>query len=178
MVSLRLHPRLQDRIDPLDVVQEVYLEAFKRLPGYLRERKLPFFLWLRWLTGNKLLDLHRHHLDAQARDPRREVSLFKGRAPGATSQLLAIHLMSKLTTPTRAARRAETKQRLEEALNRMDPTDREVLSLRHFEGLNNAETAEELDIKESAASKRYIRALKRLKGILAVMPGGLEGVEP
>ena len=66
--------------------------------------------------------------------------------------------------------------RLQEALNTLDPVDREVLALRHFEQLTAAETARVLSISEEAAAKRYIRALKRLKQILARMPGGLEGL--
>lgn len=56
----------------------------------------------------------------------------------------------------------------------MDPTDREVLALRHFEQLTNSEAAVVLQIKEAAAGKRYLRALGRLREILAKLPGGME----
>lgn len=88
----------------------------------------------------------------------------------------ATQLVGHRTSPSEAAVRAEMKVRVQEALNSMEPLDREVLMLRHFEQLSNAETAEVLGIEESAASKRFIRAIKRLKEILAAMPGGIEGM--
>lgn len=173
MVALRLDHRLQGRIDPSDVIQEAYLEASRRLADYLKKPTMAFFLWLRFLTGQKLLELHRHHLGAQARDAGREVSLYRGSLPETTSAALAAQLLGHLTRPSEAAIRAETKIRLQEALNRMEPLEREVLALRHFEHLSNAEAAQVLRIRESAASKRYIRALKRLKDILTSNPGGI-----
>jgi RNA polymerase sigma-70 factor (ECF subfamily) len=171
MVRLRLDPRLQGRVDPSDVLQEAFLEAAQRLADYLRDPRMPFFLWLRFLTGQKLLTLRRRHLGAEARDAGREVSLHQGAMPEASSACLAAQLMGKITAPLQAAIRAELKVRLQDALNSMDPLDREVLALRHFEHLNNTETAEVLGITPSGASSRYLRALKRLKDILGNMPG-------
>jgi RNA polymerase sigma-70 factor, ECF subfamily len=176
MVALRMDRRLQGRIDPSDVIQEACLEASNRFSEYLKKPTMPFFLWLRFLTGQKLLELHRIHLKAQVRDIGREVSLYHGSLPETTSAALAAHLMGHLTRPSEAAIRAEMKIRLQEALNSMGALDREVLALRHFEHLTNAETARVLNIQEAAASKRYIRALKRLKEILSSMPGGLGGM--
>jgi len=76
-------------------------------------------------------------------------------------------LLGRLTTASQAAIRVETQLQVQEALNSMDPIDREVLALRHFEMLSNEETAQVLGLKKTAASNRYIRALKRLKTILA-----------
>ncbi len=176
MVKLRLDPRVQGRVDPSDVVQEAYLEVCKRLADYLRDPALPFFLWLRLMTGQKLTLAHRQHLGVQARDAGREVSLFRGALPAASSAALAAQLLGKLTTPSQAAMKAELKIRLQEALNSMDAMDREVLTLRHFEQLSNAETALVLGLKETAACNRYVRALERLRGILGAMPGGLGGL--
>jgi RNA polymerase sigma-70 factor (ECF subfamily) len=173
MVAFRLDQRLQGRIDPSDVIQEAYLEASKHLADYLREPALPFFLWLRGIAGNKLRELHRHHLGTQMRDAGREVSIYRGTMPETTSAALAAQLMGHETRPSEAAVRAEIKVRLQEALNSMDPLDREVLALRHFEQLSPAETAQVLGIKEKAAGMRYVRALKRLKDILTSLPGGL-----
>src|SRR5205807_7053267 len=124
----------------------------------------------------RLLKLHRHHLGTQMRDAGREVSLYRGALPAASSAALAAQLLGRHTSPTQAAVRAERLLRLQEALNSLDPIDREVLSLRHFEELNRAETAQVLGIEESAAAKRYVRAMKRLTDILAALPGGLEGL--
>ena len=174
MVALRLDHRLKGRIDPSDVLQEAFLQAAQGLPKYLELRERPFFLWLRWLTGMSLQGLHRRHLGIQARDAGREVQLLDRPLPQASSAALAAQLLGRDTRPSVAAIRDERKRRLQEALNTMDPIDREVLVLRHFEDLNNAEVARELGLQESAASKRYIRALRKLKEILASLPGGIE----
>jgi RNA polymerase sigma-70 factor (ECF subfamily) len=174
MIAFRLDPRLQGRIDPDDVIQEVHLAAFQHLADYLERPAMPFFLWLRGIAGNKLLEIHRYHLGTPMRDARREVSLYRGALPGATSVALAAQLLGHQTRPSEAAVRAEAKIRLQEALNGMDPVDREVLALRHFEQLTNLEAARVLQIKEAAAGKRYLRALERLREILASLPGGPE----
>jgi len=176
MVELRLDRRLLARIDASDVIQDSYLQVAQRLEEYLKDPKLPLFLWLRLVVGERLTTLHRHHLGTHMRDAGLEVSLYRGALPAASSAALAAQLLGQHTSPTEAAVRAERLLRIQEALNSLEPIDREVLSLRHFEQLNRAETAQALGIEESAAGKRYIRALKRLKGVLAEMPGGLEGL--
>jgi RNA polymerase sigma-70 factor (ECF subfamily) len=176
MVEMRLDTRLQGRLDASDVVQEAYVEVAGRLVEYLSDPKIPLFLWLRLVVGERLMKLHRHHLGTQMRDAGREVSLYRGALPAASSQALAAQLLGRFTSPTQAAVRAERILRVQEALNALEPVDREVLSLRHFEELTAAETAVVLGIEESAAAKRYFRALKRLKETLASMPGGQEGV--
>lgn len=166
MVQFRVDRRLQGRFDPSDVVQEACLEATKRLDSYLAKPDIPFFLWLRLLVGEQLTTLHRRHLGVQQRDATREVSLFDGPIPAASSAAIAAQLMGDFTSPSVAAIRAERALRLQEALNEMDPIDREVLCLRHFEHLSRAETAQVLEIQEAAAAQRYVRALKRLKALL------------
>jgi len=173
MIRLRLDPRLRSRLDDSDVVQEVYLAAHRRMPEYLRDPKIPFFLWLRLLTGQQLIDLHRSHLGVQARDIRREIPIPFGAMPEATSAALAAQLIGKLTTPSQKVARAEMLMRVQEALESLEPMDREILVLRHFEQLSNAEAAEELGIQTAAASQRYVRALMRLRKALAKLPGGL-----
>jgi RNA polymerase sigma-70 factor (ECF subfamily) len=171
MVHLRLDRRLQGRLDPEDVLQEAFLVLTKRFKEYQLNPVMPFFLWLRQLTGQKLIDLHRQHLGARMRDASQEVSLHRGALPQASSASLAAQLLGRLTSASRAAIRAETQVRVQDAINSMDPVDREVLTLRNFEMLSNEETAAVLGIKRSAASKRHILALKRLKKILDGFPG-------
>jgi RNA polymerase sigma-70 factor (ECF subfamily) len=132
---------------------------------------MPFYLWLRFLTGQRLQLLHRHHLGVQMRDAGREVSLHRGAMPQATSVSLAAQLLGRFTSVTQAVQRAEMQVILQEAINAMDPFDREILALRHFEELSNAETAEVLGIKATTASTRHIRALKRLRETLLKTPG-------
>jgi RNA polymerase sigma-70 factor (ECF subfamily) len=169
MVAFRLDQRLQGRIDPSDVLQDAYLEAWRDLDAYLRLPAMPFFLWLRGIAGNKLRELHRHHLGTRMRDPRREVSIYDGALPETTTTALATELLANLTRASEEAIRLEIKARLQDALNTMDPLDREVLALRHFEQLSPAETAQVLGIKEKAAGMRYVRALRRLKQILSTL---------
>ena len=163
MVALRLDPRLRGRVDPSDVLQETYFDAARRLPAYLAEPPLPFFLWLRQLAGTHLAKAHRSHLGTRGRDVRREVALGGG-VPEASSAALADGLLGRDARPSEAAVRAELRDRLTAAIDRLDPVDREVLALRHFEQLSNAEVAAVLGLTVAAASKRYVRALERLRG--------------
>jgi RNA polymerase sigma-70 factor (ECF subfamily) len=173
MVAVRLDRRLQGRVDPSDVIQDAHIEAMTRLPEYLRQPTLPFFLWLRLIVGQRLMLLHRRHLGTQARDACREIGLYHGALPEATSAALAARLLGHLTRPSEAAVRTERKIRVQTALNAMDALDREILALRHFEQLSNGEVAQALGLSASAASKRYVRAVHRLREILAAGPGEL-----
>jgi RNA polymerase sigma-70 factor (ECF subfamily) len=174
MVALRMDPRLQGRIDPSDVIQESYIDAARRLPEYVKNPPMPFFVWLRWLVGQRLMEQHRRHLGAQVRDVSREISLYHGAFPEATAADLAANVLGELSTPSQAAIRVEQIKRLREALESLEPIDREILVLRHFEQLSNGEAADVLNLDKSTASKRYARALIRLKDVLTAMPGGSE----
>jgi RNA polymerase sigma-70 factor (ECF subfamily) len=174
MVELRLDPRLRARLDASDVVQDAYLDVARDLEAYLADPKLPPLLWLRLHVGRRLTTLHRQHLGTRMRDAGLEISLYQGALPQASSAALASMLLGRHTSPTQAAQRAERMLRVQEALNSLDPIDREVLALRHFEQIGRAETALVLGIGQEAAAKRYFRALKRLKDVLATMPGGWE----
>lgn len=171
MIDLRLDHRLRDRLDASDVLQEAFLEFAQALPAYLTNQEAPFYLWLRCIAGRKLQALHRQHLGTRMREAGREVSLYRGALPEASSVALAAQLLGKLTTPSHACVRAELQLRVQEALADMEPLDREVLSLRHYEQLSNRETAFVLGVTEATASIRFIRALRRLKELLARVPG-------
>jgi len=170
MVALRMDPRLRGRLDPADVLQEVYLDASKRLAAYVASPEAPVFVWLRGIAANTLTDLHRRHLAAQARDAGREVSLGLG-VGSTTSGWLAGQLAGSVTSPSQVAIREETAAQLAAAIDQMDELDREVLLLRHFELLRNHEVAMILGISENAASNRYVRALARLRELIATIPG-------
>ncbi len=174
MVAFRLDSRLRGRVDASDVLQEIHLAAAGHLGDYLSVRNIPLFMWLRGIAGNKLLEIHRHHLGTPMRNARREIAFYHGSLPTGTSVAIAEKLLGHSTRASEAAMRAEAKFRLEGALNSMDPLDREVLALRHFEQLTNSEAARVLGIKEGAAGKRYLRALERLRDVLTQFKGGLE----
>ena len=152
MVHLRLSRRLAGRVDDSDVLQEAYLEVARKLPEYAREPKLPLYLWLRHLTALKLAEVHRRHLGTQLRDADREVTLHRGMLPMADSVSLAAQLLGTLTTPSQAVVKAETRLLVQEALNSMDPIDREVLALKHFEQLSTAEIAAVLGLSKDRKS--------------------------
>ncbi len=172
MIRLRLDRRLSGRVDSSDVLQEAYLDVRKRIDEYARDpAAMPFHLWLRLIAGQRLTDVHRYHLGSQMRDAGRRSRCIAVRSPRPNSVSLAAQLLGKMTSASKAAIRAEHKLIVQEALNGMDPIDREVLALRHFEHLSNDETAQVLGLTKSAASNRYIRALKRLKEILSSIPG-------
>jgi len=175
MIRLRLNRRLQGRVDPSDVLQDAFLESCRRLSEYLRAPRLPFFLWLRHLTALKLLAVHRRHLRTGARDANREAPTADW--PAVDSAALADEVVGKVTSPSAATMRAEAQAAVQSALDAMDPIDREVLVLRHFEALSNDEVAQLLGLTKTAASNRYVRALKRLRAILEKVPGLLDGAE-
>lgn len=162
MIEFRLDQRLVGRLDADDVLQEAFVEAQKRLPAFRADEK-PFLVWIRLITQQTMVDLHRKHLGAKMRHAGMEVG---APASGALSSLF----VARATSPSGALLREEVRQRVDEALASMDEIDREVLLLRHFEELSNREAAVVLGIQENAASNRYVRALQRLKGFL----GGLE----
>jgi RNA polymerase sigma-70 factor, ECF subfamily len=166
MVDLRLDRRLQGRVDASDVIQDGFVDAVGKLPGFLADPKLPLFLWLRLVVGERLEKIHRTHLGAQMRDAALEVSLYRQALPAASSAALAAQLLGKHTSPSEAAVRADQILRVQEAINALDPIDREIIALRNFEEMSRAEVAAALGIEESAVAKRYVRAIKRLKMVL------------
>ncbi len=165
-IRFRLHPALQRRVDVEDILQEVYLRASQRIATFAGFSTQSFFVWVRMIAAQALIDLHRRHLGAQARDAAREVHGLGGHKPLATSTSMAFELAADRTSPSQAAIRKEMAEQIERAIESMDPIDREIMALRHLEELSNSEVAEVLGIQEKAASIRYVRALARLKKIL------------
>lgn len=171
MVDIRLDDRIRGRVDPSDVLQEAYIDAAQRIDNYVRNPDMSLFLWLRLIVGERMLKVHRYHLGAQVREAGREVRLYRGSLPAASSAAIAARLLGKNTSPTQAAQRTERMLRLQEALVALDPLDREILTLRHFEELTHAEAAQALSIEPGAAAKRYVRAMNRLKDLLTELMG-------
>jgi RNA polymerase sigma-70 factor (ECF subfamily) len=175
-VRLRIDPRLRAKIETEDVLQDFYIEVKRRAPGYDPSGDMPPFVWLRFLALQALQKQHRHFLGTEMRDVGQEVSLHHGSLPQASSASLAEVLLGRarcrpgckpLTTPSEAAVRAEAQARVQEALNRMNAIDREVLTMRSFEGLSNAEIALSLGLSPKAANHRFTRAKERLGEILS-----------
>ncbi len=165
MIAFRIDPNLRRRFDPADVLQEAFIEISKRLPEFLSDPKVPFFVWIRQQTLQKLIDLHRLH-SREKRDATREVHVSFQTASCNTSMSIARMLIDDITSPSLAAVREEESMQLQLALDTMNETDREILALRHFEQLNNSEVADVLQISPTAASNRYVRAAAKLSEIL------------
>ncbi len=167
IVQFRIDYRIAQRVSESDVLQEAYIAAAKRLGHFSQQQEMPAFLWLRLLVGQQLIDLHRQHLQAEMRDARKEVSLQHNAPSPHTSMAIAAQLIGPMTAVSEVVARAERIEHLEATLNQMDPMDREVIALRHFEELSNVETAKVLGIEPAAASKRYLRAMSRLGELMA-----------
>jgi RNA polymerase sigma-70 factor (ECF subfamily) len=167
MLYVRLDSRLASRASADDVLQEAFLDVARRIGEYLADPAVPFYVWLRFLTLQRMQMIQRAHLGARMRDATLEVGWPREDVPLASADSMAGQLVSRLTSPSQAAMRHELQARLHAALEEMDPLDREVLALRHFEELGNNEVAQVLGISRDAASKRHVRALRRLKDILA-----------
>ena len=175
IIRFRMDHRLAGRISETDVIQEAYLNASKRIEHFLKQADFPFFVWLRLIVNQTLVDLQRQHLQAEMRDVRKEISLQQSNASHQTSLALAAQLVGKMTSASGVLSRSERMATLQQALNQMKEIDREVIALRHFEELSNAEAANVLGIDEQASSKRYVRAMKRMKDVLNDIPGFSEG---
>lgn len=174
MVALRMDQRLKARVDPSDVLQEAYIDASNKLADYLANPVLPFYLWLRMVTGGRLGKVHRFHLEARMRDVEVEVPLNGPACPGVSSHSLAEMILARDDPPEGSLDREERGQQVRAALEWLTPGDREVISLRHFEKMGLDEVATVLNVTKAAAGKRYLRALARLKDALRDMPGDPE----
>lgn len=170
MVSLRMNPNLKGRVDPSDVLQDAFLDLQKRLPEF-KHGGMSFFLWLRFITKERLFRVHREHLEAKKRDARRDVSVNYNPLNSVSSVCLAAHLLGKYSSVVGKAIKIEQSLRLKTVLDQMGESDREIIGLRIFEGLTNGETAEVLEMTKQTTSKRFVRAIFRLKQVMKETPG-------
>jgi RNA polymerase sigma-70 factor (ECF subfamily) len=170
IIALRLDRALSRRVDESDIVQDVLVEANRRLEDYLKQPKLPFHLWLRQIAQDRMIDAHRRHRTAARRSLDREQPLASAAFADQSSLDLAAMLVDRELTPATAATRHELQQRFEAAVDSLEETDREVILMRHFEQLSNQEVAQALGLSEPAAGMRYLRAMRRLRALLAEVP--------
>jgi RNA polymerase sigma-70 factor (ECF subfamily) len=165
MVAVYLDRRLAARVDPSDIVQDALADAARGFAAYLRERPLPFYPWLRQLAWQRLGQVHRHHVRARRRSVEREVP-WDIALPDQSAEALADRLMASGTSPSRRMIRDELRRRVQAALDRLAPRDREILVMRHLEEMSAAEIAAILGISEGAVRVRLLRALTGLRGLL------------
>lgn len=172
MIDLRMDQVLKRRVDASDIVQEVMIEANRRLNDYLADPSMPFHLWLRQMAKDRLIDAHRRHRGAARRSMDREQPLATAASNESSLDLMA-QLRDTELTPAAAATWHELERRFQIACDQLDTQDQEVVLMRHFEHLSNGETAEALGLTPQAASMRYLRAMRRLREFM--VEGETEG---
>ncbi len=166
LIRMRLDQKIQRRIDVSDVVQDVLVEANRRLQRYLSDPIMPFHLWLRQIAKDRIIDAHRRHRVSAKRSVDREQQLAPPRGYDQSSVHLASLLGDDQLTPAAAAVQQELAQRVEEAIAQLEERDCEIIVMRHYEHLSNQEIGEVLNLTEPAASMRYLRAIRRLKKLM------------
>ncbi len=170
MIQLRLDQRLMQRMDVSDVIQDVLIEANRRLSDYLKNPVIPFHLWIRQIAKDRIIDAHRRHRVSAKRSIDREQPQ-PGKGPFDQSTIeLANQFRDQALTPAAAATQRELASQIESAVQLLRDNDREIILMRHYEQLDNQEIAQSLGLTEPAASMRYLRALKRLREIIEGMP--------
>ena len=166
LIDLRLDRAVRQRLDASDIVQEVLIEASRRLDDYLADPKMPFHLWLRAMAKDHVIDAHRRHRVAARRSVDREQPLVARPGLDESTLDLAARLAGHEMTPATAATWQELNRRFHAACEELDEQDREIIFMRHFEQLSNGEVATALDLSPQAASMRYLRAMRRLRSKL------------
>jgi RNA polymerase sigma-70 factor, ECF subfamily len=170
MIQLRLDQRLLQRMDVSDVVQDVLMEANRRLSDYLANPVMPFHLWIRQIAKDRIIDAHRRHRVSAKRSIDREQSLAAKGPPDQSTMDLANQFCDRALTPAAAATQREMAQQIEAAVMLLREHDREIILMRHYEQMDNQDVARALGLSEPAASMRYLRALKRLREIIEDLP--------
>ena len=166
LVRMRLDQKIQRRIDVSDVVQDVLIEANRRLARYMENPILSFRLWLRQIARDRIIDAHRRHRVSAKRSVDREQGMAAPRGYDQSSIHLASLLGDNKLTPAANALQVEMARKVEAAITQLDERDCEIVVMRHYEHLSNQEIAQALELTEPAASMRYLRAIRRLKAIL------------
>jgi RNA polymerase sigma-70 factor, ECF subfamily len=167
MVQMRLDQKIRRRVDVSDVVQDVMIDASRRLQDYIANPVMPFHLWLRHIAKDRIIDAHRRHRVSQKRSVDREQGLAVPGADDHSTMDLAAHLCDGELTPAAVATQREMAQRVEAAITELGEQDGEIIIMRHYEQLSNQEVAQALGLSEPAASMRYLRAVRRLREMLA-----------
>ena len=167
MIQMRMDRAIAQRVDASDLVQNVLLEANQRLSDYISsESRLPFHLWLRQLAKDQIIDMYRYHRLAQKRSVDREQSPFSTPENEESAVDLMKQLVDDQLTPAAANLRNEMHERFLQGIAQLNEDDQDIIVMRHFEHLSNAEVARALELTPSAAGMRYLRALRKLKDLL------------
>ncbi len=159
MLRQRIDPRLRPRLDAEEILQEAFLAARGKWGRSGQEPPKSSYAWLYRIALDTLIEQWRRHT-RDCRDPRREFAL-----PEQSSMQMGLDLLHAGTSPSEAFTRKEGSERVRQALDRLRPADREILWMRHYDGLSFVEAAVVLDITANAATVRYVRAIQRLRDL-------------
>lgn len=171
MIQLRLDAKVRQRVDVSDVLQDVLVEANRRLQTYLEQPQMAFHLWLRQIAKDRIIDAHRRHRVSAKRSVDKEQPLAAPSGDNESAMLLAQNLRDPEMTPAAAVAQQEMVRCVEDAIARLDEQDCEIIVMRHYEHLSNQDVAQALGLSEPAASMRYLRAMRRLRELLAKNEG-------
>ena len=162
LLVLRMPPILQRRLSVDDLLQETYMACGRRVDFLKAEPEVPMYVKLRLIALQTLTDVERHHLAAAKRDAMKEMS---PEDDVAVADAWA-HFADTISSPRTHLERLERQAMARRVLTQLSEHDREILELRHFEEMGNAECAAVLGIEQKAASIRYVRALKRFRELV------------
>ena len=166
MVRMRLDKRIQRRVDVSDVVQDVFVEASRRLKTYLDAPVIPFHLWLRQIAKDRMIDAYRRHRVSAKRSVDREQQMTTSRNSDQSSADLIRLLVHEGVNPEDNAMRKEMAKKVQASIAKLPERDAEVINMRHYQNLSNQEIGDTLELSEAAASMRYLRAIRRLREIM------------
>jgi RNA polymerase sigma-70 factor (ECF subfamily) len=164
LARVQIGRRLQGKVDPSDVVQEAFLGACRDFPQFRGKTSKEFLAWLRGILASLLANLVRHYQGTQRRDVRLERQLIL--ELDQSSQALDRGLVTSQSSPSQQAVRREQSVLLSEALGKLPEEWRELLILRHLEGLSFPEVARRLDRSVDSVKKQWPRALAGLRRLL------------
>ena len=167
MVQLRLDAKVQRRVDVSDVVQDVMVEANRRLQDYIANpQQMPFHLWLRHIARDRIIDAHRRHRGSAKRSVDREQPLVAAAGDQQSTFDLVAQIHDRERGPASAVAAQEMARLVEAAIAELPDQDCEIVIMRHYEHLSNQEIAQALGLTEPAASMRYLRAIRKLREVL------------
>jgi len=167
LARIEIGRRLQGKLDASDLVQETFLEAHRNFAQFRGSDEPQLVRWLRQILAAKVANLVRHYFGTQGRDVRLEQELEADL--DNSSHLLGFELAANMTSPSQQAVRREQAVLLANALDRLPAEYREVIVLRHLEGLTFPEVAQRMERTQDSVEKLWLRGLARLRQVFGVV---------
>jgi RNA polymerase sigma-70 factor (ECF subfamily) len=168
LARVQIGQRLQGKVDASDIVQETFLEAHRNFGRFRGASEGELVRWLRQILAANLADLLRRYLGTQGRDVRLEREIED--AFDRSSVLLDRGLVAAQSSPSQQAARREQAVVLADALDQLPDDYRDVLVLRHLEGLTFPEVARRMGRSLDSVEKLWMRGLARLRQIMGGAP--------